>query len=125
MTLHIKSIYTEEKSPFAASINSWLIERGMNVVAFTESDDQVEVIDAVVIFHENHNFDRRVSELRDTFEKLQVSMHKIDVNGTMNVALSHLSLFFERTQCKNVLFIGSESLKDHPKLAVFKEKWNI
>ena len=125
MTLHIKTVYTEEKSPFATSINSWLIERGMNVESFNESDDQVESIDGVVIFHENHNFDRRISELRDMFEKLQVSMHKIDINGTMNVALSHLSLFFERTQCKNVLFIGSESLKDHPKLTVFKEKWNL
>lgn len=125
MTLHIKTIFTEEKSPFANSINSWLIERGMNVSSFTETDDQMEAIDALVIFHENHNFDKRISELRDTFDKLQVSMHKIDISGTMNVALSHLSLFFERTQCKNVLFIGSENLKDHPKLILFKEKWNL
>jgi hypothetical protein len=43
----------------------------------------------------------------------------------MNVALSHLSLFFDRTKCKNVLFLGSDNLKNHPKLAVFQEKWNL
>lgn len=125
MTTHIKTIYTPEKSAFAADIRNWLVERGFNVETFDESDDQVEAIDAVVIFHENHNFDRPVSELRDLFEKRQVAMHKIDMSGTMNVAISHLSLFFERTQCKHVLFLGSEGLKDTPKMQLFKEKWNL
>lgn len=125
MTLHIKTIYTEEKSPFAITIRSWLEGRGFQVETFNESIEQMDAIDAVVIFHDNHNFDRRIAELRDTFEKLQVAMHKIDMSGTMNVALSHLSLFFERTQCKNVLFLGSDSLKDHAKMELFKEKWNL
>jgi hypothetical protein len=125
MTTHIKTIYTPEKSAFATNIRSWLTDRGFNVEAFDESIDQVEAIDAVVIFHENHNFDRPVADLRDLFDKRQVAMHKIDMSGTMNVAISHLSLFLERTQCKHVLFLGSEGLKDNPKMELFKEKWNL
>ena len=125
MTTHIKTIYTPEKSAFAADIRNWLTERGFTVETFEETPDKIEIIDAVVIFHENHNFDRPVAELRDLFEKRQTAMHKIDMSGTMNVAISHLSLFFERTQCKNVLFLGSESLKDTPKMELFKEKWNL
>jgi hypothetical protein len=104
---------------------NWLVESGFNVVSFDNSQEQAEKIDAVVLFHENHNFDKRVSELRDNFDRLQVASHKIDLSGTMNVALSHLSLFFDRTKCKNVLFLGSDNLKNHPKLAVFQEKWNL
>lgn len=92
---------------------------------FVESAEQIEVIDGVVLFHENHNFDKQVAELRDLFDQRQVAMHKIDLSGTMNVALSHLSLFLDRTKCKNVLFLGSENLKDNPKLEVFKEKWTL
>lgn len=125
MTTHIKTIFTPEKSAFAVSIRTWLSERGFNVDTFDETIDQIELIDAVVIFHEHHNFDRSVAELRDLFERRQVAMHKIDMSGTMNVAISHLSLFLERTQCKFVLFLGSEGLKDNPKMELFKEKWNL
>ena len=114
MTLHIQTIFIEEKTAFAATMYNWLVESGFNVVPFDNSQEQAEKIDAVVLFHENHNFDR-----------LQVASHKIDLSGTMNVALSHLSLFFDRTKCKNVLFLGSDNLKNHPKLAVFQEKWNL
>jgi hypothetical protein len=125
MTTHIKTIYTPEKSAFALTIRNWLTERGFHVESFDETPDLVESIDAVVIFHENHNFDRSVAELRDLFEKRQVAMHKIDMSGTLNVAISHLSLFLERTQCKYALFLGSEGLKDNPKMELFKEKWNL
>lgn len=125
MTAHIQTIYTEEKTAFAASVNPWLQSIGFVVEPFNESEEQKEKMDAVVLFHDNHNFDKRVAELRDLFEMLQAPVHKIDLSGTMNVALSHLSLFFDRTKCKHVLFIGSESIKDHPKMQLFKEKWNL
>lgn len=125
MTAHIQTIYTEDKTAFAAAVNPWLQSIGFVVESFEETEELKEKIDAVVIFHDNHNFDKRVAELRDLFDMLQAPIHKIDLSGTMNVALSHLSLFFDRTKCKNALFIGSESIKDHPKMEVFKEKWNL
>ena len=94
MALHIQTIYLEEKTAFAHNISAWLVSKGFDVIAYDESNEQNEIIDAVVLFHENHNFDKRVAELRDHFDKMQVAMHKIDITGTMNVALSHLSLFF-------------------------------
>ncbi len=121
MTPHDSTIYLQEKTAFAASIRPSLTDRGLVTAPF--DDSQIEYIDGVVLFHDNHNFDKSVAELRDLFENRQVGMHKIDLSGTMNVALSHLSLFFDRTKCKKVLFLGSESLKDHPKLEIFKEKW--
>lgn len=124
MTTHIQTIYTPEKSAFATTIRNWLTDLGFHLETFDESQDQIERMDAVVIFHENHNFDKPVAELRDLFERRQVAMHKIDMSGTLNVAISHLSLFLERTQCKQVLFLGSDSLNDNPKMGLFMEKWN-
>lgn len=123
MTPHDSTIYLQEKTAFAASVRPSLTDRGFTTVAFDES--QIEYIDGVVLFHDNHNFDKSVAELRDVFETRQVAMHKIDLSGTLNVALSHLSLFFDRTKCKKVLFLGSESLKDHPKMEIFNEKWTL
>ncbi|HRP52118.1 MAG TPA: hypothetical protein PLI97_01255 [Fluviicola sp.] len=125
MTSHIQTIYTLEKSAFADTVNAWLESLGFHVVAYQETSEQIELIDAVVMFHDNHNFDKKSLELRTVFETHQAPIHKIDLSGTMNVALTHLSLFFERTKCKHVLFLGSDSLKGLPKMDVFKENWNI
>lgn len=123
--MHNLTIFLEEKTAFTTTIETTLTTRGIPVELFDQSPDLIEKIDALVIFHDNHNFDKRTAEVRDQFEKLQIAIHKIDLSGTMNVALSHLSLFFDRVKCKNVLFIGSAQLKDHPKLEVFKEKWTL
>lgn len=125
MISHIQTIYTVEKSVFADTVNTWLEGLGFHVLPFHEDAELIDTIDAVVIFHDNHNFDKRTIELRDLFEMHQAPIHKIDLSGTMNVALSHLSLFFDRTKCKHVLFLGSDSLKNLPKMDVFKENWNL
>lgn len=125
MTAHIQTIYTVEKSVFADTVNAWLEGLGFNVLPFHDEAELIDQMDALVLFHENHNFDKRVLELRDLFEVHQLPIHKIDLSGTMNVALSHLSLFFDRTKCKHVLFLGSDNLKDLPKMDIFKENWNI
>lgn len=125
MTSTISTIFLPEKTAFTASIQNSLTDRGFQVESFTGSPEQIESVDGVVLFHENHNFDKPVAELRDLFEQRQIAMHKVDLSGTMNVALSHLSLFFERTKCKKVIFLGSDNLKDNPKLELFKEKWLI
>ncbi len=119
------TIFLEEKSAFTTTIETTLLEKGFNVEhidALAEGDIPV---DALVIFHDNHNLDKHTSEIREHFEKHQIATHKIDLSGTLNVALSHLSLFLERIKSKKVLFIGAPSLKDHPKMEVFKEKWNL
>lgn len=119
------TIFLEEKSAFTTTIESTLIEKGFTVELIDPIMDDDIPVDAVVLFHDNHNLDKRIVEIRDHYEKHQIAIHKIDLSGTLNVALSHLSLFLERIKSKKVLFVGSPSLKDHPKMEVFKEKWTL
>lgn len=119
------TIFLEEKSAFTTTLETTLTEKGFAVEHINPLADGDIPVDAMVIFHDNHNFDKHVIEVRDLFEKHQIAIHKIDLSGTLNVALSHLSLFLERIKCKKVLFIGAPGLKDHPKMEVFKEKWPL
>jgi hypothetical protein len=125
MTKHIQTIYTVENSVFAKHTNAWLESKGFQVLPFQEDGKNIDTIDALVIFHDNHNFDKTTNDLRDLAEKHQIPIHKIDLSGTMSVALSYLSLFFERTKCKHALFLGADELKDLPKMEQFKENWNL
>jgi len=119
------TIFLEEKSAFTTTLESTLIEKGFAVEVINPIPDEDVPVDAVVLFHDNHNLDKRIVEIRDYYEKHQIAIHKIDLSGTLNVALTHLSLFLDRIQSKKVLFVGSPSLKDHPKMEVFKEKWTL
>jgi hypothetical protein len=119
----ISSVYVQENTKFGASVASWLSAKGFEIIHFKGDDEaEFDTIDAAVIFHENHNFDKAITDLRDVLDDRNVPIHKIDLSGTMNVALTHLALFFERTKCKKALFFGSEALENHPKMEVFKEK---
>lgn len=118
-----QTIFLQDKSTFATTMAPWLTEKGVTVESFEAVADLPENVDSVVVFHDQHNFDKNTAELRDQFDRMNVAMHKIDLSGTLNVAISHLSLFIERTKSKNVVFIGSENLKDHPKMQLFKENW--
>ncbi len=119
----ISSVYVQDNSKFGSSVSAWLTDKGVEMHVFnSEEEANFDSIDTAVIFHENHNFDKSVSDLRDELDQRNIPIHKIDLSGTMNVALTHLALFFERTKCKKALFIGSESLENHPKMDVFKEK---
>lgn len=119
------TIFLEEKTAFTTTIETTLLDKGFNVEHIDPLSDDDIPVDALVIFHDNHNLDKHIVEIRDHFEKHQIATHKIDLSGTLNVAISHLGLFLERIKSKKVLFIGSPSLKDHPKLEVFKEKWTL
>lgn len=119
------TIFLEEKSAFTTTLESTLIEKGLAVEVINPIPDEDVPVDAVVLFHDNHNLDKRIVEIRDYYEQHQIPIHKIDLSGTLNVALTHLSLFLERIKSKKVLFVGSPNLKDHPKMEVFKEKWTL
>lgn len=125
MTPRLETVYLPDKSEFSSFISSALTERGIQVVDFDHSTEQIETINGVVIFHENHNFDKRSAELRDLFELRQVPVHKVDMSGTMNVALTHLSLFLERIKGTAVLFLGADMLVQNPKLELFREKFSL
>lgn len=125
MIPRLETVYLTDKSQFASFIASALTDRNIQVVEFDHSADQVETINGVVIFHENHNFDKRSAELRDLFELRQIPVHKVDMSGTMNVALTHLSLFLERIKGTAVLFLGADALVQNPKLELFREKFSL
>ena len=67
MTTHIQTIYTEDKTPFADTVNSWLEGLGFHVLPFQENDELTEKIDAVVFFYPKHKIYKTTAELTELF----------------------------------------------------------
>jgi hypothetical protein len=118
----IETIYTRGKSKFSARIETWCSQKGIENQLIEKDEKLIEEIDGLVIFHEDHNLDSIGVELREVFERKLKPIHKIDVNGTKQVSLSHYGLWLERNACKNVLMIGTESLVDNESFETLMSK---
>jgi hypothetical protein len=115
-TMKIETILIKPNSPFSNAIAEWTAQRQFESAVFNKSDDPDEGIDGLVIFSENQELDKEAEEIRASFDRKQKPVHKIDINGTLMVAVSNLDLWFERNGCKKVLMIGNESLVKNPNL---------
>ncbi|MFT7344610.1 MAG: hypothetical protein ACI9XP_001197 [Lentimonas sp.] len=106
----IEKIYTRGKSKFSERIEMWCAEKNFEFSYLDKEDKNMEELDSLVIFHEDHNLDSVALELRVVFEKKLKPIHKIDVNGTKQVSISHFGLWVERNNCKNLLLVGTDTL---------------
>ncbi|MBU2020509.1 MAG: hypothetical protein KJ941_12755 [Bacteroidetes bacterium] len=108
----IEKIFTRTSSKFSERISQWCESKNLEVISIEKDDKMGEDIDSLVIFHEDHNLDSASVELRDSFEKKLKPIHKIDVNGTKQVSVSHFGLWVERNNCKNILMVGTDTIFD-------------
>lgn len=111
--MKLDKIYTRGKSKFCNRIENWCTDRAIEYHPFEKDEKLVDEIDGLVIFHEDHNLDSVGIELREVFEKKLKPIHKIDVNGTKQVSISHFGLWLERNSCKQILIIGTDSIVDN------------
>jgi hypothetical protein len=115
--MKIDCIYLKTNSQFGQYLSPWLQERNLNSSEYKNKIEEAdEGIDGIVIFSENQQVDRDTEELKNAFDRRQKPVHKIDINGTVMVAVSNLDLWLERNRCKKVLFVGDDVLVKNPNL---------
>jgi hypothetical protein len=115
--MKIDCIYLKSSSQFGTFLAPWLQARNLNSQDYVnKNEDADEGIDGIVIFSENQEVGREAEEIKLAFDRRQKPVHKIDINGTVMVAVSNLDLWLERNRCKKVLFVADDSLVKNPNL---------
>ena len=108
--MKITQLYFEDNA-FGKEMASWAESMGIEAIKYdSRSDVDVDQIEGLLLFHENHGIGKSQSEWLSIFEGKQRGISKIDVNGTLSVAASNFSLWLDRNRCKSVLAIGAEEL---------------
>ena len=116
----LKKIYIENGNDFATYLSNWAEGKSVPVeVVELKPEELIEQCDSLVIFHENHNIIKEYSDLRETFDAKHIPVHKIDINGTMVVAVSQFEIWLDRNKCKNILVLGDAELKDNSNIERF------
>jgi hypothetical protein len=118
----IEKIFTRASSKFSDRISQWCTSKNLEVISLDKDDKMGDEVDGLVIFHEDHNLDSTGIELRETFEKKLKPIHKMDVNGTKQVSISHFGLWVERNNCKNILMVGTDLIVDNTNFELLLSK---
>ena len=118
--MKLKTIFLKGSSKFSTAVQAWATDRNFELAEFNDKlEDADEGIDGLVLFTENQEIDREITEVRALFDKNQKPVHKIDINGTLMVGVSNLDLWLERNSCKKILIIGADSLVSNVNLERF------
>jgi hypothetical protein len=118
--MKVTKVYVQTNSAFANKISEWLIKKKIDVLTFSEKEDNaLKVIDGLVIFNESKSLPKEIEEMERIAKNNQKPTLNIDINGTLMVAVSNLDLWVERNRCKKIMIIGSNDLVKNPNLDRF------
>ena len=118
--MKVTKVYVQTNSAFADKISEWLIKKKIDVLTFSEKEDNaLKVIDGLVIFNESKSLPKEIEEMERIAKNNQKPTLNIDINGTLMVAVSNLDLWVERNRCKKIMIIGSNELVKNPNLDRF------
>ncbi len=108
--MKIEDLYFEDNS-FGKLIQEWA--SSLNITSYpleSKSSIDTNVIDGLIIFHENHDISKFHNDLIDLFNSYQIGISKIDINGTLSVASSNFGLWMDRNRPKHLLVVGDDKL---------------
>lgn len=106
--MKVNSIYLESNSTFSNYITDWANTAGVTVIEYDHKSE--ELPEGLLLINANQDIERDHVEIYDLFDKKHIPTQKIDVNGTLQVAVSNLEMWLNNFKCKHILILGSESL---------------
>ena len=124
--MKLDNIYLKASTPFSDSINSWSEENANKVNEVKERyDAHIELFDSLLIVSENQSISKENWNLKSLFDKNQKPTYRIDINGTLNVAIANLELWLESNKSKNLLIVGKDEIVKNKNLDRFLEKLSV
>jgi len=119
--MNINKIYIKASSAFSGYIMDWAAKRGIPVEEYDFRDEDPKA-DGLLLVNANHDIDRDLYELLMNFDTKNIPTRKIDVNGTLQVAVSSLDLWLRSNKCKEILILGADNLLTNENLDRFFDK---
>lgn len=118
--MKIKTIYVIANNKFGKTIGEWAESNRIEVVSTAQKNSELsELVEGVVLFHENHNFSKEDEELQEELDKDNKPIHKVDINGTLAATNSNFNMWLDRNRPQSLLILGAEEIANNPNLPIF------
>ncbi len=116
--MRLETVYLRTDSPFTKHIREWASSNGLNVENYEVKGDD-EIADGLLVINENQDLRKDIHEIHDAFDKRHIPTQKIDINGTLQVAVNSFRMWLENNKCKSVLVMGGDELVKNENLDRF------
>tara|TARA_B100000508_G_scaffold137355_1_gene131599 strand:- start:118548 stop:118922 length:375 start_codon:yes stop_codon:yes gene_type:complete len=118
----IRTVYVIEDNKFGKSITEWTEGKRIEAVPVDQkNNDLVDDVDAIVVFHENHNFSKEDEETHEYLTENNKPGYKVDINGTLAATNSNFTMWLERNRPKSLLILGQDDVAKNPNFKRFLE----
>ncbi len=121
--MKIKTIYLKPDSLFSNHISEWASSLGINTVEheFKSGDQEA---DGLLLINENQDIEKEINVIHSFFDEKHLPSQKIDINGTLQVAMSNIDLWLKNFKCKEIFIVGSDNLVKNDNLNRFLNRVN-
>ena len=118
--MKIETIYVIENTKFGKAIGEWAEDKRIQVVATSQrNNDFSELVNGVVLFHENHNFSKEDDETQEQLSSDNKPVHKVDINGTLAATNSNFNMWLDRNRPDSLLILGDDDVANNPNFSTF------
>lgn len=119
--MNLEVIFVKSDSAFATYISNWAIKSNLQVVVFDPKEHE-DLVDGLVVINANQDISKESYEIYTHFDKRNVPTQKVDVNGTLQVALTSFNLWYKGNKCRRIFMIGADNLVTNDNLDRFFAK---
>ncbi|MBL7898339.1 MAG: hypothetical protein JNJ99_07375 [Crocinitomicaceae bacterium] len=107
---------------FEQMVEGWSKKMNIDVEVFDGKESLLEIVDSIVILHEDFNISKENKELREVLENHNKISHLVDINATLNASVTSLKYWLENNKPKSVLVVGEEKLTKNTRLETYFDK---
>lgn len=114
----LETIYLKSDSTFSTIIAEWATSLGVQTVDYDFKSEEQQV-DGLLLINANQDIEKDLDEIHSLFDLKHFPTQKVDVNGTLQVAVSSFEIWLQKFKCKRLLILGSEKLSENENLVRF------
>ena len=119
--MKLKTIYLKADSPFSSVLGEWADKQGIATLEYDFKSVELEP-DGLLLINQNQDIEREMDEVHTDFDKKHMPTQKIDINGTLQVAVSNFEMWLSNFKCQKILVLGSENLVKNDNLDRFLQR---
>ena len=117
--MNLNTVYLTEGSKFSVFIGEWAQMMGIAVASYNYKPSEDQLPDGLLLINENQDIRKDMHEIHSHFDTKHIPTQKIDLNGTLQVAINNFKMWVESNQCQEVLIIGDDALVKNENLVRF------
>lgn len=118
----LKTVYIKPNGEFSSYIRNWAEQEGVTVEEYEVRMNEDQNADGLLLINENQDISRELYDIHTFFDKKHIPTQKIDVNGTLQVAISSTQMWLKNFKCQKVLILGSDNLVKNDNLDRFFDR---